>query len=64
MTKGEEAKIRREGFPVTKEDARALLAFIDLHNPSHDTIEPDVVVKLEILARACVIGGGEHSAVT
>jgi len=48
--KSEEAKIRREGFPITREDAKALLNFIKTYNPSHDAIEPEIVVKLELLA--------------
>ena len=50
MTTSDEAKIRREGFPITKQDAKALLDFIKLHDPSHRTIEPDIIVKLELLA--------------
>ena len=46
----DEAKIRREGFPITRQDAKALLDFIKMHNPSHDAIEPEIVVKLELLA--------------
>jgi hypothetical protein len=45
-----EAKIRREGFPLNKSDAQALLDFIDIVNDSHDMIEPEIVVKLEILS--------------
>lgn len=48
--KSDEAKIRREGFPLTIKEAKALLNFIEMHNPSHDAIEPEIVVKLELLA--------------
>lgn len=51
MTTSEESKIRREGFPITSQDAKALLDFIKLHDPSHKLIEPEIVVKLELLAR-------------
>ena len=47
MTKGQEAKIRREGFPLTKLDAKHLLDFIELFDPNHFLIEPEIVVKLE-----------------
>jgi len=46
----EEAKIRREGFPLTKDDAARLLSFIDHTNPRHDMIEPEIIVKLELLS--------------
>lgn len=46
----EEAKIRREGFPINKYDAKALLDFINILNPKHDMIEPEIVVKLELLS--------------
>ena len=49
MTKCDEAKIRREGFSITSENARALLEFIDMHNKNHDAIEPEIIVKLELL---------------
>jgi len=48
--KEDESKIRREGFPITRQDAIALLDFIDLHNPSHDMIESEIIVKLELIA--------------
>ena len=51
MSKCAEAKIRRCGFPINKQDAQALLMFIDLLNPSHDMIEPEIIVKLELLAK-------------
>lgn len=50
MTKEDEAKIRREGFEITREDAKHLLAFIDLHDPTHHSIEPEIVVRLELIA--------------
>ena len=50
MTKQDEAKIRREGFPINSKDAKRLLEFIDLYNKSHDVIEAEIVVKLEVLA--------------
>lgn len=51
MTKEEEAKIRREGFPLTKEDAEHLLHFIDVFDKRHDMIEPEIIVKLEQRAK-------------
>jgi len=50
MTKCDEAKIRREGFNITSEDAKALLEFIDMHNQKHDAIEAEIIVRLELLA--------------
>jgi hypothetical protein len=50
--KSEEAKIRREGFPITPKDAKALLDLIELKDPTHDTIEPEIIVKLELLSGA------------
>ena len=47
MTKEDEAKIRREGFPLTREDAQHLLYFIDLFDKEHNAIEAEIVVKLE-----------------
>ena len=47
MTREDEAKIRREGFSITQQDAEKLLKFIDLFDPHHFFIEPDIVVKLE-----------------
>ena len=47
MTKEDEAKIRREGFPLTRDDAKHLLDFINLFDPRHEMIEPEIVVKLE-----------------
>lgn len=49
-----EAKIRREGLPLTVQEAKALLDFIDLQNPSHDAIEPEIVVKLELQTKAAL----------
>lgn len=55
MTREDEAKIRREGFPVNGEDAKRLLAFIDLFDASHFYIEAETIVKLEQLSeRECV----------
>jgi len=52
MTKANEAKkIRREGFPITARDATILLDFINLYDSLHMTIEPDIIVKLEILSK-------------
>ena len=51
MTKGDESKIRREGFPITSDDAKHLLDFIKIHDPRHDMIEPDLFVKLELLSK-------------
>lgn len=50
MTKCDEAKIRREGFAITSNDAKVLLEFIDMHNKNHDAIEPEIIVKLELLS--------------
>lgn len=50
MTKCDEAKIRRKGFAISSADARALLEFIDMHNKKHDAIEPEIIVKLELLS--------------
>ena len=50
MTKNDEAKIRREGFPIDDRDAKHLLNFINLHDKEHFMIEPEIVVKLEKLA--------------
>ena len=55
MGKSSESKIRREGFPINRKDAQALLDFIDMHNKSHDAIEPEIVVKLELQAGKYVI---------
>lgn len=51
MCKDRESFIRRNGFPITQQDAQALLDFINMHNPSHDCIEAEIYVKLELLAR-------------
>ena len=51
MTAENEAKIRREGFPITIDDANHLLHFIKVVNPSHDMIESEIVIKLELLSR-------------
>ena len=48
--KTDECKIRRCGFPLTKQDAQALLDIIDMLNPNHGVVEPEIYVKLEILA--------------
>ena len=45
-----QSHIRREGFPITRCDAKALLDFIALLNPEFDMIEPEIVVKLELLS--------------
>jgi hypothetical protein len=50
MTKSEEAKIRREGFPLSRAEAWSLLQFIDLFDKEHNAIESEIVVKLEVLA--------------
>lgn len=46
----DECKIRRYGFPLTKQDAQSLLDIIDILNPNHNVVEAEVYVKLEILA--------------
>ncbi len=46
----DECKIRRCGFSLTKQDAQSLLDIIDMLNPNHDVVEPEIYVKLEILA--------------
>jgi len=51
MTKQSEAKIRREGLPINSTDATALLDFIDVHDEEHLMIEPEIVIKLELLAK-------------
>ena len=51
MTKADEARIRREGFPLTPRDAHALLCFIDVFDKDHMAIEPEIVVKLELLVK-------------
>lgn len=50
MTKEDESRIRRDGFPITQQDAVKLLEFIDFWDKSHNTIEPAIVVRLELLA--------------
>lgn len=47
MTREQEAKIRREGFPFIEQDAKHLLDFIKLFDPNHFFIEPEIVIKLE-----------------
>jgi|GEM_PF-6510415 len=49
-SKDEESKIRREGFHLCKQEAKALLDLIELVNPSHDAIEPEIIIKLELIA--------------
>lgn len=51
MTREGEAKIRREGFPLTEKEAKALLDFIDLFDPNHSAIEATIVVKLERMSK-------------
>ena len=51
MCKCRESRIHRLGFPIDSSDAKALLHFINLLNPSHDMIEAEIVVKLELLSR-------------
>ena len=55
MTGSDESKIRREGFPITRSDATALLDFIDIKDSEHDMIEPEIIVKLELLAGRYVL---------
>lgn len=50
MTKADESFIRRTGFPLSSEDAEALLDFINLINPTHDMVEAEIIVKLELIA--------------
>jgi len=50
MARVEESKIRREGFPINHTDAKHLLRFIDIYNQTHDAIEPELIIKLELLA--------------
>ena len=50
MPIAEESKIRRDGFAITSDDATHLLDFIDLHDPRHTSIEPEIVVRLELLS--------------
>jgi hypothetical protein len=60
MTHSDESRIRRDGFPIDKYDADSLLQFIELWNPSHDTIEPEIYVKLEIIAGRLNIVDARH----
>ena len=55
MTSERESTIRRNGFPINRDDAKNLLAFINLTNPQHDLIEAEIVVKLEILSGKMMI---------
>ena len=55
MTKNDEAKIRREGFPLTQLEAQALLDFINLKDPKHFMVEPEIIVKLEIMIRKYIL---------
>lgn len=50
MTKSDEAKIRREGFQLNSDESEALLDFINLYDKKHMCIEPEIVVKLELLS--------------
>lgn len=50
MTKNHECKMRREGIPLTPNECSALLNFIDLVDHVHGMIEPEIIIKLELLA--------------
>ena len=49
MGTSEESRIRCSGFPINRYDAEHLLSFINTFDKNHHAIEPDIVVKLELL---------------